>query len=31
MSFGVKIAEGDPDEVMASPAVQEVYLGVEPA
>jgi len=30
MSFGRKIAEGDPDEVMASPAVQEVYMGVAP-
>jgi branched-chain amino acid transport system ATP-binding protein len=30
MSFGRKIAEGDPAEVMASPAVREVYLGVEP-
>lgn len=30
MSFGVKIAEGDPEAVMASPEVQEVYLGVEP-
>jgi branched-chain amino acid transport system ATP-binding protein len=30
MSFGRKIAEGDPDQVMASPAVQEVYMGVAP-
>ena len=30
MSFGIKIAEGDPGEVMASPEVQEVYLGVAP-
>ncbi|HZM41926.1 MAG TPA: ABC transporter ATP-binding protein [Acidimicrobiales bacterium] len=30
MSFGRRIAEGDPDEVMASPAVQEVYMGVAP-
>ncbi len=30
MSFGVKIAEGEPQEVMASPEVQEVYLGMEP-
>jgi branched-chain amino acid transport system ATP-binding protein len=30
MSFGVKIAEGEPHEVMASPEVQEVYMGVEP-
>jgi branched-chain amino acid transport system ATP-binding protein len=29
MSFGRKIAEGDPAEVMASPEVQGVYLGVE--
>jgi branched-chain amino acid transport system ATP-binding protein len=28
MSFGRKIAEGDPREVMVSPAVREVYLGV---
>ena len=27
MSFGRKIAEGDPHEVMASAAVREVYLG----
>jgi len=31
MSFGRKIAEGQPREVMASRAVQEVYLGVVPA
>ena len=31
MSFGRKIAEGEPREVMASRAVQEVYLGVVPA
>ena len=30
MSFGRKIAEGEPDAVMASPAVQEVYMGVAP-
>ncbi|MGH2663255.1 MAG: ABC transporter ATP-binding protein [Actinomycetota bacterium] len=29
MDFGRKLAEGDPNEVMASPAVQAVYLGVE--
>jgi branched-chain amino acid transport system ATP-binding protein len=28
MSFGRKIAEGDPHAVMGSPAVREVYLGV---
>ena len=28
MSFGRKIAEGDPHDVMASTAVREVYLGV---
>ena len=27
MSFGRKIAEGDPREVMASTSVREVYLG----
>ena len=31
MSFGRKIADGEPREVMASRAVQEVYLGVVPA
>jgi len=31
MSFGRKFAEGEPREVMASRAVQEVYLGVVPA
>jgi len=31
MSFGVKIAEGDPHEVMDSPQVREVYLGMDPA
>lgn len=30
MSFGQKIAEGDPAAVMNSPRVQEVYIGVEP-
>ena len=28
MSFGTKIAEGDPEEVMNSAEVREVYLGV---
>jgi branched-chain amino acid transport system ATP-binding protein len=31
MSFGRKIAEGEPREVMASRVVQEVYLGAVPA
>ncbi|HEX6422863.1 MAG TPA: ABC transporter ATP-binding protein [Acidimicrobiales bacterium] len=30
MSFGRKIAEGEPAAVIASPAVQEVYMGVAP-
>ena len=30
MSFGRTIAEGEPDEVMGSPEVQEVYMGVAP-
>jgi branched-chain amino acid transport system ATP-binding protein len=30
ISFGRLIGEGDPHEVMASDAVREVYLGVEP-
>ena len=30
MSFGQKIAEGDPHTVMNSPQVQEVYMGVAP-
>lgn len=30
MSFGQKIAEGDPETVMSSPVVQEVYMGVAP-
>ena len=30
MSFGSKIAEGDPDVIMNSREVQEIYLGVEP-
>jgi branched-chain amino acid transport system ATP-binding protein len=28
---GVLVADGDPAEVIASPIVQEVYLGMEPA
>jgi branched-chain amino acid transport system ATP-binding protein len=30
INFGAKIAEGDPHSVMASPEVQEIYLGVAP-
>ena len=30
MSFGTKIAEGEPEAVMNSPEVQEVYMGVAP-
>lgn len=29
IDFGRKIAEGDPREIMASPEVQEIYLGIE--
>lgn len=29
ISFGQKIADGKPTEVMANPAVREVYLGIE--
>lgn len=29
IDFGKKIAEGDPKEIMQSPAVQEIYLGIE--
>ena len=29
IDFGRKIAEGDPTEIMASPEVQEIYLGIE--
>jgi len=29
IDFGRKIAEGDPKETMASPEVQEIYLGIE--
>jgi branched-chain amino acid transport system ATP-binding protein len=31
MSFGRKVAEGEPRQVLASRVVQEVYLGVVPA
>jgi branched-chain amino acid transport system ATP-binding protein len=31
MSFGVKIAEGNPEKVMATPEVREAYLGSETA
>jgi len=30
MNFGAKLTEGDPREVMASPEVKRVYLGIEP-
>ena len=29
LDFGAKIAEGNPDEVLASPMVKEVYLGTD--
>jgi len=29
IDFGKKIAEGEPKAIMASPAVQEIYLGIE--
>ena len=29
INFGQKLAEGDPDQVMNNPAVQEVYMGLE--
>lgn len=29
IDFGRKIAEGDPQEIMDSPQVQEIYLGIE--
>ena len=29
IDFGRKIAEGQPDEIMASREVQEIYLGIE--
>jgi branched-chain amino acid transport system ATP-binding protein len=28
IDFGKKIAEGDPQTIMKSPAVQEIYLGI---
>jgi ABC-type branched-subunit amino acid transport system ATPase component len=31
MNFGAVLAEGEPRAVMASPAVHEVYLGIEAA
>lgn len=30
LTYGSVLAEGDPHEVMASPAVRQVYLGIEP-
>jgi branched-chain amino acid transport system ATP-binding protein len=29
LSFGKLLADGDPHEVMALPAVREIYLGIE--
>ena len=29
IDFGKKIAEGEPHAIMASPEVQEIYLGIE--
>jgi branched-chain amino acid transport system ATP-binding protein len=29
MNFGEKLAEGNPEEVMAKPEVKEAYLGTE--
>lgn len=29
IDFGRKIAEGDPQEIMSSPEVQEIYLGID--
>lgn len=29
INFGAKIAEGDPHEVMTSPQVKEIYMGIE--
>jgi branched-chain amino acid transport system ATP-binding protein len=29
LNFGSKIAEGDPQTVIASDAVREIYLGIE--
>ncbi len=31
MDFGKLLAEGDPQTVMADPAVQEIYMGIEAA
>jgi branched-chain amino acid transport system ATP-binding protein len=30
LTYGSVLAEGNPHEVMASPAVRQVYLGIEP-
>jgi branched-chain amino acid transport system ATP-binding protein len=30
LTYGSILAEGDPHDVMASPAVRQVYLGIEP-
>ena len=29
INFGAKLAEGDPQQVMASPEVRRVYMGLE--
>jgi len=29
IDFGKKIAEGEPQAIMQSPEVQEIYLGIE--
>jgi branched-chain amino acid transport system ATP-binding protein len=30
LTYGSILAAGDPHDVMASPAVRQVYLGIEP-
>jgi branched-chain amino acid transport system ATP-binding protein len=29
LNFGLKIADGDPREVIESPQVREIYMGIE--